>query len=347
MPAPMPPDLTDKIAELRKTKTCRQVADELGVSISTVSKYDDKPGPDLEAIVRAVLAQMGGVPGKPEVIEVAPPSKFRLMPGSRIVDLTGQQYERVAFLSDFHHPFQDDAAIDAAMKIVRDFRPGLVALMGDYFDCYSISDHDREPGRADTIQDEFDAARPTHAKVDDAAGDADVVFVDGNHEERIQRIQRRNPGLFKLRALELPLAAELPKRWQYFPNQTRIKLGSLSLLHGDLKGRGTNSKHAAAGMLSKLRTSSVFGHLHRHQVFLETGDDGTVRGGFANGHLSDVSRAHYITNPDWQQSVTLIEFNWSMTTFAVTPVLFINGAAIWRGTTYHGDATSPVPSIAN
>jgi predicted phosphodiesterase len=279
-----------------------------------------------------MLRQMASPEAKPEVVEQAP-AKFAVEPRTRVVDL-GRKYERIAFLSDLHHPFQDDAAIDCALGVLRDYRPQLLVLGGDYFDCYSISDHDKEPGRADCLQDEFDAARETHRKIEDAIGGADVIWVDGNHEERIQRVQRAKPGLFKLRSLELPVAAELPKRWMYYPNQTRFKGGPLTMLHGDTKARGTNSKHAAAGMLSKLRTSCLFGHLHRFQTYHETADDGRTRGGYANGHLCDVAQAQWITNPDWQQGFTTVEHDWSANLFTVQPHLIWSGRHRWGGKTY-------------
>jgi hypothetical protein len=144
--------------------------------------------------------------------------------------------------------------VSVACKAIRAYKPNQLVIGGDFYDCFSISDDDKEPGRCDFLQDEFDSSRETVKEIDDAAGDADVVFLDGNHEYRLMRMLHKNQGLFKLRSLELPLAAELPKRWQYFPNQTRFKLGPLTLLHGDVRGRGTAVKHAGFGMLSKLRT---------------------------------------------------------------------------------------------
>ncbi len=296
-----------------------------------------QPAPDIAKLVEdLVKKQMANPNATPEKIEtvVAPSLKFPKNPRSNIVDISDKRYERVAFLSDLHHPFQDSAAISVSLKVMRDYRPNLVILGGDYFDCFSISDHDREPGRADFLQDEFDAARETHKEIDEAAGDADIIFVDGNHEERINRIQRRTPGLFKLRSLELPKAAELPERWCYFGDQTRFRSGGLTFLHGNLRGRGTNSVHAAKGMLDKLRTSCMFGHLHRFQQFFQTGDDGTVRGGLANGHLCEVAEARYVSNPDWQSGFSMVDFDWHLQIFNVNPVMLIKKSTIWRSKTY-------------
>lgn len=333
-----------------------EVSRQLGIDWGTVAKYaskgrqgaasrqsDEGPfvsvesptTPDMAAIVAEVMRQMGGnQAAKPDVVEVVEAPAFPVVPKSRIVDLSGRQFERVAFLSDLHCPFQDASAITVACKAIRDFKPQLTILGGDYFDCYSISDHDKEPGRCAYLQDEFDSARPTSRELDEAVGDSVVVWVDGNHEERIQRMQRKNPGLFSLRALELPIAAELPKRWLYYPNQTRFRLGGLTGLHGDLRGRGNGVKHAAFGMLSKLRTSCIFGHLHRFQQYYETSDDGTIRAGFANGHLCNEHEAKYITSPDWQKGLSFIEFDWSLPIFSVIPQMIVRSALRRNGLTY-------------
>lgn len=318
----------------------RQTQRRLGVSYHAARRLwheapAPEPAPDIaelvERAVEARLARMGGYAKPPDQ---GPPPPPLPPPGRSHVVRDETRAERTLFLSDLHCPFHDMAAWRAVIAFVRDFRPQLVLLAGDLFDCYSISSHDQDPGRADCIQDEFDAAQPLWAELDDACKDATVVYWKGNHEERIDRMQREKRGLFRLRSLELPVAAEMPKRWAYYPNQTRYKLGALSCLHGDLKGRGTASMHAAAGMLRKLRTTCLFGHLHRFQTFYETNADGTVRAGFASGHLCDVEQAKYISNPDWQQGVSTIDYDWSADLFSVRQHLIVNGRLRWGGQSY-------------
>jgi predicted phosphodiesterase len=293
--------------------------------------------PDIAEIVARVMREMSGNPhAPPDKIEVvqAPAQQIWLPSKSKVVDLSGKKFERTVFISDFHHPFQDDAAIKVALSAIRDYRPQSVLIAGDYYDCYSISDHDKDPGRCDTIQDEFDAAKPTSEAINEATGDALKIFKKGNHEERIDRMQRKNPGLFKLRSLELPIAAELPKDWLYYQDQTRFKIGALTALHGNLKGRGNSVKHAAYGMLSKLRTSCIFGHFHRFQTFYERTADGTYRAGWANGHMCDVDQAEYITSPDWQGGFSTIDYDWSLGVFSVTPHLIVRNILRWGNKTY-------------
>jgi predicted phosphodiesterase len=339
-----PPPIDDAVIEqihtmARNGTSQSKVARATGLHIQTVRKYwPDELRQGLEALIEAAvnakLAKMGGyapATPEPEPPPAAPPPLPP--PGRSLLVKDETKAERTLFLSDLHVPFHDLAAWRAAMALIEDYQPQLILLAGDLFDCYSISHHDRDPGRADYLQDEFDEAQPLWQELEDRCKGATVVFWKGNHEERIDRLQREKTGLFKLRSLELVIAAEMPKRWTYHPNQTRYKLGSLSCLHGDLKGRGTSSVHAAGGMLRKLRTSCIFGHLHRFQTFYETNADGTVRAGFANGHLCDVAKAHYITNPDWQQGISTIDYDWSADIFTVHQYLIFGGKLRRNGAT--------------
>lgn len=238
---------------------------------------------------------------------------------------------RVLFVSDLHVPFHDSEAWECLLGLARDFRPQLVILGGDLFDCYSISEHQRDPTRAAQVQDEYDAGRPLWGALRDAVRGAKTIVIEGNHEHRMRRHQLQNPGLFRLRALELPRAAEMPPEWHYYPNQTRIKLGSVSFLHGDLRGRGGGAKHIAKNLLDKLRTTVVFGHHHKFQDFYETHAGGVVRAGFATGHLCHAPDMDYVTEPDWQQGFRTFEFAWPSGVFSARSHLIIDGRLVCDG----------------
>lgn len=90
------------------------------------------------------------------------------------------------------------------------------------------------------------------------------MLLQGNHEGRIARLIEANPGLSRLRAIDLKRAAELPERWHCLRPQAILRVGHLTFLHGDLAGGG-GGKHAAYNMLQRLKTSFVCGHFHRHQ----------------------------------------------------------------------------------
>jgi predicted phosphodiesterase len=338
---PCSPDEREKVLEsFGRLGKYTAVAAETGVHRTTVRRIVEGEGPTIdvkEAIREAVATALAefhakGEAGKPEVVVEAETPQ----PKPGLLVHAPKPYRRVAFMSDFHFPYHSQAAIDAALAFLGDWSPDLIILGGDQVDCYRISDYESDAGRASTLQEELDSIHPFWRAID-AFSSADVVVFEGNHEHRLTRLVNKNPGLYNLRSLHFPVAAELPKRFQWYRSQTHYKVGSLVFLHGDLRGRGNSVKHAAAGMLDKLRTSCVFGHFHRTGEHYETGYDGTVRAGFAVGHMSDQEKAaEYIRSPSWQQSFATVEFDHDEGIFHFSKHLIVNGRFVFNGKTYRG-----------
>ncbi len=292
----------------------------------TTQPSDTQPAPDVYAafLEFAKLHNWpigAGIPQPPQAIEKpAAPAIF-----------TPKKFSRVAFISDVHLPFEDKVAVRLVLDFLADYKPDMVILGGDIYDFYEISDFDKSPGRITTLQDEFDEGRYFIKAIDQLC--PEVNFLIGNHEDRTSRLINRNPGLFKLRSLDIAKAAELPENWRVHPSQTHFKLGKLTGLHGDIKGI-KSAVHPARTMYQKLKRSVIFGHFHRFGVHLDTNYDGDVRGGFANGHLSDESRVtSWVTCPDWQKGISTISLC-EDGGFAVQPRLVINGRLITEGKEY-------------
>lgn len=213
--------------------------------------------------------------------------------------------EKIAFLSDLHIPYQSKRALEIVLNFLGDYNANHIILGGDIFDCYQVSDYSRDPGRTLTLQDEFDHGRPFIEAIDYLA--PKVSFMLGNHEDRLQRLIGRNPGLYNLRALKLSVAAELPKAWKFYPSQAQLQLGNLTVLHGDLRELGSGGINPARTMFNKLKRSSLFGHFHRFASHYDTNYNGDVRITQGNGHLSDLAQVCYMTAPDWQMGITTVE----------------------------------------
>lgn len=348
------------LAQLEELKARRQplianwsqLEKQLGYNRSTIRKIVERylleqgetietspsspPSPDEEWMVAFMDWAKGAAQPIPERVRTLfgiPKERPELTPsavGPTITAPTG--YRKCAFLSDIHIPYHDRASLAVALNFISDYKPDLIILGGDIFDCYDISDHAKDPDRQKTLQDEFDEGREFIKAVDGIS--SAIVYLEGNHEERLKRLIAQNRGLFKLRSLDFPVAAGLPERWRFYPDQTHYRLGKLLVLHGNLKGRGGAVKHAAANMLGKLRTSCIFGHWHRFGTYYETDYEGTTRAGFANGHLCDVVEARYIRSPDWQCGFSTIELASDYSHFAVQQHLIIAGRLLACGKEY-------------
>jgi predicted phosphodiesterase len=263
--------------------------------------------------------------GIPQAItQPAPPPKAPAF-------FTPKKFTKIAFISDVHLPFENKPAVRVMFDFLADYKPDLIVFAGDIYDFYEISDFDKGPGRITTLQDEFDEGRYFINAIDELCPNVDYLL--GNHEDREQRLINKNPGLFKLRSLDIKRAAELPEHWRIHPSQTHFKLGKLTALHGDIKGVKT-AVHPARTLFQKLKRSCIFGHFHRFGNHLDTNYDGEIRGGFANGHLSDVSRVtSWVTCPDWQEGLSTISLC-EDGGFAVQQRLIVNGRLITEGKEY-------------
>lgn len=242
---------------------------------------------------------------------------------------TPAKFTKIAYISDVHLPFNDRVATEVMLRFLTNYKPDLILLAGDIWDFFEVSDYDRSPGRVTTLQDEFDEGRYFVKAIDEIC--QNIVFLAGNHEDRLTRLISKNPGLFKLRSLDIPRAAELPTHWRYYPPQTHYKLGEhLIALHGDLKGV-RSATHPARTTFAKLKRSSIAGHWHRFSFHPDTDYDGKVRGSFTNGHLSDVSKVtSWVTCPDWQLGFSTIEMGASGL-YAIRQHLIQNGYLIADG----------------
>lgn len=286
---------------------------------------DAQPPPDMYA----AFLEWAKLHGIPIGNGIAPPAASAKPTAPAL--FTPKKFSRVAFISDVHLPFHNRIAVKITLDYLADYKPDLVILGGDIYDFLEASDFDKSPARITTLQDEFDDGREFIKAIDSLCPNVD--FLIGNHEDRLQRLINRNPALFKLRSLDIAKAAELPEHWRVHPSQTHFRLGKLTALHGDIKGV-KSAVHPARTLFQKLKRSCIFGHFHRFGNHMDTNYDGEVRGGFANGHLSDVSRVtSWVTCPDWQEGFSTISLC-ENGGFAVQQRLVMNGRLIAEGKEY-------------
>jgi predicted phosphodiesterase len=248
------------------------------------------------------------LPGYEHLLPQASTSE-RLPEVPALIVRASKLYRRVVVLSDIHLPYENKIHLRLALDFITDYRPDLLLLNGDILDAYDISDHQKDPSRAGTLQDEFDSSRWFFRAIDQLG--CDVVYVQGNHEQRLERMIANNRGLFKLRSLEWAKAAELPTRWKVYRDQTHYHNGQFAWLHGNLKGRvSSGGVNPAKTIYSKLRISTGCGHFHKESLHIERQYDGSQHISYSQGHLSDVEKAGgYIAWPSWQDGFSIVEFS--------------------------------------
>lgn len=246
---------------------------------------------------------------------------------------------KLVFPTDEHHPYADMRAIELAQKITLDFNPDIRIAGSDGIDFYSISSFNKDPNhfKYGGLQNEINEWMKAQRAWIDASPNADVFFIIGNHEDRLERYLWKNPEIYGLSALELPnllnfegLGIEMASK-----NGRELVLHDRLLVkHGDLVRKWAGYTARAELEKESYGISTLSGHTHRGAQVLRKTRNGAVTGveGFC---LCNIEPA-YVHNPDWQQGLVLATVNDYAVQFELVQ-FYKKGrrlAAMWRGTEY-------------
>lgn len=183
-------------------------------------------------------------------------------------------------LPDVHRSVVQMGFWKALLKLKADVKPDFTVLLGDFEDFQSVSRH---------VED-FD--RPSHEKslawvakgLDELEAAEDVYYMEGNHEDGINRYLTANaPSMRGLLQLPKWLAEEHPYvKW--VPQEKVLSIGKLDLLHGhQFMGGGFSNAvgkyHArtAVELYGRPGHLVMYGHTHRPSSFEASNHWGTMR----------------------------------------------------------------------
>lgn len=242
---------------------------------------------------------------------------------------------------DLHYPIHDPRVTAAKFKFAQDFKPDAWVNLGDLYDFWPISAHEKHPERwlekGGRLQEEFDSATDYWDEVTRIA--KHVHFIPGNHENRLQRLIMANPGLFKLRAFDWVRLADIPASVNVHDYGAFLEIGGITFEHGDRLGGRFGVVLAAQWALVNRGRNTIFGHTHRSELKYRTKSDGNIIFAANQGHGSDVSKQKYAGPvPNWQHGFTAIEF-WTeggQPRFTVHPITIVNGRFSFGGRVYDG-----------
>lgn len=221
-------------------------------------------------------------------------------------------------LSDIHFPYQDDKAIKAALNFIKTNPVDTIILNGDILDFYDVSSFDKDPDRINSLQEEINLAQKFFKKLRDLSPNGRIVFVKGNHEQRIERYLKKHPELYSLDALKLPNLLGLDK-FNIEYKDKGFKLGSLKIIHGDMVRKF--SGYTARGELEKHDSSGISSHTHRGAAYYYRTPERYLAW-FESFCLCDLN-PEYINEPNWQAGILYgyVEKD----SFAVTPIPIVDG----------------------
>jgi len=251
----------------------------------------------------------------------------------------------------------DEAAVELVAAIIREYKPDRVIMLGDNLDL---------PDWTDKFLVTPDCKNLTQAALDALASwimswrsyTGEVVYLEGNHEERMPRAITRNcAAAWNLRPANCPTshpAMSVPNllnldamgvQWigGYPKNKTWVN-ENLRARHAEKLA--TQPGHAVGKVLQHARFSVLCGHAHTVEsahTTVRAHDGIRTYGAYCFGTLArlDDNGPPSAGEPDWQQSFGWVEYEPGNGDHQVQQVMIYNGRCIFNGKRY-GRAESEV-----
>jgi len=181
-------------------------------------------------------------------------------------------------------PTHDEKALDILIALIEDIQPELIVCVGDNLDLPEMGKYITYPAYAQTTQASIDRATMFCAQMRNAAPHARIIWLAGNHEERMPKYIVQNAvaayGLRKGNSpeswpvLSIPYLCRMEEYCvEYFPGYPAADYWinkKLRIIHGD---RVKSSGSTAHVYLNAEKTSVIYGHIHRIETAFKTRED--------------------------------------------------------------------------
>ncbi len=243
--------------------------------------------------------------------------------------------EPILVVPDCHIPYHDQRAFDLMLQVARGLKPKHIYVIGDFVDFYAVSSHSKNPVRATSLEVELLAAAEGLDSLE-ALGADSLVYIGGNHEDRLRRyLQDKAPELFGV--ANVPELLGLKQRgWDYVPYKSHTKLGKIHFTH-DVGSAGRNSIFKC---LDTYQHSVVTGHTHRLAYIVEGNAVGEHKVSAQFGWLGDTKHIDYMQEAkvlkDWALGFGIGYLEPKTGYVYLTPVPLVDYSVVVNGTLYRG-----------
>ena len=301
-------------------------------------------------------------PGKPANVKMVLPKPITKPDG----------YETAVILPDIQFGYyrdsngelvstHDETALTIALNIVATSNADKVILVGDNMDFPEFGKYRLSPAFAQTTQASIDRATLFSAELRAAAPNADIVWLAGNHEERLPNYVLDNAkAAFGLRRGNTPDSwpiLSVPHLCRFDEHRIRYLAGypassywmnqRIRVIDGDKVASGSSTAHK---YLASSKTSVVFGHIHRREWAERSREDydgaKTILAA-SPGTLAKTDGAVPSTKggidldgrplpivEDWQQGLAIVTYQPGDGEFWYEQIPIHSGRAWWRGKLY-------------
>lgn len=261
---------------------------------------------------------------------------------------------KLVVLSDMQINYQDRQTVAAVHKFLADFRPDTLVLNGDIVDMTALSRFRLTLKQRSELERQRYELRWELASLRETLPDANIVYILGNHEQRlVNYIEDNAPELEFLADDELSFYrfADLDFHhaglWRAMPIKLVAPYGEAYEWHGVTITHGTKvvDNTAKASLITE-GSSGVSGHTHRMGSYFKTDRSG-AHAWFEGGCLCSLRAPHSPppTLPgvrDWQQGFVVgygahgEEPEHTSQMWNLYPVHITDHKFIWGGQLYDG-----------
>ena len=248
---------------------------------------------------------------------------------------------KVIIWSDEHHPYIDGGAHEAIYQFAKDVRPDYHILIGDCLNLGGISRHVQDDLIAqyeEPVEEGLVSLGKHINKLWEITPRAKIVWIWGNHDERLRTFARRHPSwrgivddpikllrgfgdCSKAGRIDLVQLDDADDEW---------KLGKMHFCHGHYTG-----KHCAAATVEAYSEAVTFGHAHTMQMFTAVRKKLPVAG-YCVGHLMSREARKYLKGRPvrWVTGFGYMEYDRDGGEFTQHLLPIVHGQFRYGGKTY-------------
>lgn len=205
----------------------------------------------------------------------------------------------VVALGDLHIPYQDQAALSAALEFVRKNNPKNIVLLGDMLDLPQASRHGGNETKT-TVEQDLGALRGLVYRLRASTTGTRIYYCLGNHEVRLAKLNGLSASHRAVASRQiLHMFDEFADH--VTPYMDSLVLDGVTYTHGAMSRKGAGS--TARAMIELYGTHIVCGHTHRAASVASTTAHGEERIGIEAGCLRSLDVDWCQGTPDWQHAI--------------------------------------------
>lgn len=187
--------------------------------------------------------------------------------------------KRNLIISDLHVPDQNIKALELIYRFIKQYKPTTLHILGDFLNFPTLSAWPQDPHYHVSLSDEISEGHQILSKLVKLAN-CEVLWYEGNHENRLLRYLSRNAAQLALLEIEGEQVVSIPHLFKlrelgvkYIENEFR---DGVLYHHGQLCR--AKSGYTAHGNMEKSGVSVLSGHVHRLALVFKSLYDRTLFG---------------------------------------------------------------------